>query len=62
MPSRILQIIAERVKLLHEPPPKAQQQHEKKTETNKIALEHPKPSKNDNTYSKMCSNYNYNNE
>ena len=58
MPSRILQIIAERVKLLNEPPPKPQQQ-EKKTKTKKILLENkqsylnpsgenPKPSKKDN--------------
>ena len=38
MPSRILQIIAERVKLLHEPPPKPQQQ-EKKTKIKQIPLE-----------------------
>ena len=38
MPSRILQIIAERVMLLHEPPPKPQQQ-DKKTKTKQIHLE-----------------------
>ena len=47
MPSRILQIIAERVKLLHEPPPKPQQQ-EKKTKTKTIPLENPRPIKNEN--------------
>ena len=47
MPSRILQIIADRVKLLNEPPPKPQQQ-EKKTKTKKIPLENPKPIKNEN--------------
>jgi hypothetical protein len=47
MPSRILQIIAERVKLLHEPPPKPQQQ-ETKSKNKKIPLENPKPDKKDN--------------
>ena len=58
MPSRILQIIAERVKLLHEPPPKPQQQ-ETKSKNKKIPLENkqsylnpsgenPKPIKNEN--------------
>ena len=46
MPSRILQIIAERVKLLHEPPPKPQQQ-ENKTKTKQIHLEN-KPIKKEN--------------
>ena len=47
MPSRILQIIADRVKLLNEPPPKPQQQ-EKKTKTKQIPLENPRPIKNEN--------------
>ena len=51
MPSRILQMIADRVKLLNEPPPKPQQQQEKKTKTKIIPLENKqssKPIKNEN--------------
>ena len=50
MPSRILQIIADRVKLLNEPPPKPQQQ-ENKTKTKIIPLDNKqssKPIKNEN--------------
>jgi len=47
MPSRILEIISERVKLLHEPPPKPQQQNNKETnKTKQLTLERKNKLKN----------------
>ena len=47
MPSRILEIIANKVKLLHEPPPKPQQQNNKETnKTKQLTLERKNKLKN----------------